>query len=157
MTQRYFYTDPLAAAWMVKHHGLKIHGPVHTAVGARAISIKPMPVWILARAIEAQEKGQAYEDAKYCIHHDSLHLLEPRVGDFFRWTTSAGKDWHETHHRFVREGADERYTIGTAKRLIEELHGKILERNNMPFIWPQSEEVMPSPAYEPRQPDQIGE
>ena len=43
MSKRFFYTDPLAAAWMVRYHGLKIHGPVLKAPGERAISTRPMP------------------------------------------------------------------------------------------------------------------
>lgn len=80
--KRFFYTDPLAAAWMARHHGLKILGPVlEAATGKRITSSRPMPVWILARAIEAAEKGICGDDDKYFVHQDSLHLLDPQIKD----------------------------------------------------------------------------
>src|SRR5579872_4619641 len=81
MSKRFFYDCPIKAAFMAKYHGMKIHGPVQKPTGGIETSTRPMPVWILARAIEAAEKGMVPGDARYYIADESLHLLEPQEHD----------------------------------------------------------------------------
>lgn len=123
MTEKlYFYTDPLAAAWMAKHHGLKILGPVIKDGGARGTSNRAMPVWILARCIEAAEKGFSASEDRYFIHSDSLPLLEPREGDLL-----TGRN------RSVFMFYDAKVSPSGTPR--------VAERKGIPFIWPEGEEA----------------
>jgi hypothetical protein len=126
MSKRFFYTDALAAAWQVKHHGFKIQGPVRKPTGEIGESIRPMPVWILARAIEAAEKGQAPEDAKYYVSDDSLHLLHPQLADLAWWKMrDGGGCLCETTPMLITQGGMR----------------SIIQRNGLGFHWPESEEA----------------
>src|SRR5258708_34729609 len=71
MTKCYFYTDLLAAAWMAKHFGMFLTLPT------------------LKSFDYANQKGFKWESIahgpyseKYYVHPDSLHALEPQVGDW---------------------------------------------------------------------------
>jgi hypothetical protein len=59
---RYFYTDPLAAAWMAKHFGMRFRNMNNGA----EITIQHI--------IQHATTGNV---CNICIHPDSLHLLEP--------------------------------------------------------------------------------
>lgn len=129
MTRRYFYTDPLAA-WMVRHHGLKIHGPARMPTGGIGTSTRPMPMWILARAIEHPEKGVGPQDAKYFISPDSLHMLDPHIGDTCQVIEDGWTVIRHIHDVYDRE------TFKASWQL-----KRIIERNGKPFHWPESEVV----------------
>src|SRR4051794_7466770 len=64
VSRRYFYTDPLAAAWMARHFGMR-----YQALPSHITSYD---------FIEGSLDGG---DGPYIIHPDSLHLLEPQIGD----------------------------------------------------------------------------
>jgi hypothetical protein len=64
----YFYTDPLAAAWMVRHHRMTL-----TWESDEAMRDLLMPV-----------RNAQFAANKYYIRPDSLRLLEPQVGDILR-------------------------------------------------------------------------
>lgn len=59
---KYYYKDPLAAAWMAKHHGIKFDNgdSLKSACEVAEMDENPIP---------------------FIIHPDSLHLLEPQKGD----------------------------------------------------------------------------
>lgn len=57
---KFFYTDPLAAAWMNIKFGLQF--------------VEPLPYEIL-------QKPEQGKDQIYHIHPDSLHLLDTKEGD----------------------------------------------------------------------------
>lgn len=59
---RYFYTDPLAAAWMAKNFGMKFNGGTEFDEPYRHSEIDEVT-------------------SKFYIHPDSVKLLEQRVGD----------------------------------------------------------------------------
>jgi hypothetical protein len=63
---RYFYTWPLAAAWMAKHFGMEFETNLYISDWCAAI-------------VTQMEFGSVQE--KYYIHPDSLHLLEPQKND----------------------------------------------------------------------------
>lgn len=66
MAKRYYYTDPLAAAWMAREFGMRFDSSTTTF----------LPVWsakALVGSIEGKYKGY--------IHPDSEHLLEPMAGE----------------------------------------------------------------------------
>jgi hypothetical protein len=114
MTRRYFYTDPLAAAWM-KHYGMVF-----------------------------RENDEGWVDPlmdkrdRYIICSDSLHLLEPQVGDLLHIvrgfcsyyktveSISTGGVWSDGEH----------WDIATK----EPLHDwEIIQRNGIAFMWPEEE------------------
>lgn len=67
MTKRYFYTDPLAAAWMAKHHGMRFqHNPDGNECDIQAL---------FAAGVFRFQKMMLY------IHPDSLAILEPKPLD----------------------------------------------------------------------------
>jgi hypothetical protein len=106
MTKRYFYTDPLAAAWMAKHFGMRF-----TDEG-----------WLNTAEVDYQHTGveRIPLDIKTYIHPDSLHLLEPQVGDKdergliykhcsyhdkMSWVQDRGENWCDENGRTViRDG-----------------------------------------------------
>lgn len=66
---KYFYKDPLAAAWMAKHFGMRFQDNGYEA----------SPYEELLSHYDAGGDGKTFP--KYYIHPDSLHLLEPQRGD----------------------------------------------------------------------------
>jgi hypothetical protein len=64
MTRRFYYADPLAAAWMAKYFGMKYEPESH--------------VHALSRLTDALQ--QSYT-CKIYIKQESLSLLEPKAGD----------------------------------------------------------------------------
>ncbi len=131
MSKRY-YTDPLAAAWMVSRYGMKLHFPDGD-----------MPI------LQIDMSGQAYfqypaTDArdkiweghfKIFVHPDSLHLLEPQVGDimdYFRPDTAMTmmQHWYEKYYPLKH---------------LDQINGNdcafnIIQRNGTAFMWPKVEE-----------------
>lgn len=65
---RYFYTDPVAAAWMAKHFRLKL------TAGSFCLQAESVDTF-LRRLAEGMEVD------KIVVHADSVGLLEPKVGD----------------------------------------------------------------------------
>jgi hypothetical protein len=120
MTKRYFYDCPLKAAYMVRYHGIKIHGPVRKFTGEIDTSNRPMPVWILARVIEAAEKAMGPQDARYYIASESLALFRPQPRDLLT-------------------GRTRRVFMFYDNRITPTENALIAERNAIPFIWPESE------------------
>lgn len=102
---RYFYTDPLAAAWMAKHFGMRFYCDTFEPFeyeGANDI---------------LQDMG---EDEKACVHPDSLHLLEPQVGDLMRGSNNTAA----------------MYFTGEVE---PKPTAHIVQRNGKPFHWPERE------------------
>jgi hypothetical protein len=119
---RYFYRDPLAAAWMTKHFGMKLHGPITTPLGEAAQSSRPMPVWIISRIIEQQERVGANDVGRFYVSPDSLHLLEPKYKDLLVGPNTMAA-------MFYMDDSDKE----PSKRC------RIIARNGIPFMWPESE------------------
>ena len=108
----YFYTDPLAAAWMAKHFGMKMAIPD----GKQG--------WTLNQLIIAFQI-----DSPIHIHPDSLPLLEPRDGDinikglvYMHCSFHNKMSWVDLH---CGNYCEER--------------GQTIRRNGLPFMWPESE------------------
>ena len=81
MTKRYFYTDPLAAAWMAKHHGVELFYMEHYSDDSWPTEITYLQIIsIIDRCGE-----DSYELEKLYIKPKSLAILEPQVGDFVRY------------------------------------------------------------------------
>jgi len=101
-----YYTDPLAAAWMTKHFGMKFSTDSKFAANDRPIAI-----------------DDKYD--KFYIHPDSLHLLEPQYNDIV-----LGDDY-SVGTCVVRFGNPMVSTDFNIRR--------IMERNEIPFMWPEME------------------
>lgn len=71
---RYYYADPLAAAWMAKHHEMKFE---HLWMFDRS----PFGCELAFSGNVNIQAGSDNSHVKFYIHPDSLHLLEPRKGD----------------------------------------------------------------------------
>lgn len=154
---RYFYTDPLAAAWMAKHFGMRLladdgdDGLVDA--GARFIDCDDT-------FRELWQHDFSYLGKLY-IHPDSLALLEPKDGDaveFDRW------HWERQRHEDMRnapyqshfgrvhlfkntrpDGGDWLQISSAGVGWDDNYHGqfalpfKVIQRNGKAFMWPESE------------------
>lgn len=113
---RLFYSDPLDAAQMMRHFGMRF---VSWHSGKEY-----EPCVILANAgspIKSVREGQ-----RYVIHPESLHLLEPQVGDW-AWCVELKRPM-ECDSSEVAEYVRRR---GDA--------WSIFQRNGHAFHWPESE------------------
>lgn len=109
---KFFYTDPLAAAWMADKFGMKFSSHIKSLSN---------PQWDNA-SMFVNRNGNWVNDHFY-IHLDSLHLLEPQVGDIQEVTDiELGNFIHRmlTIHDFLP-------------------NAKIIQRNDIPFMWPEVE------------------
>ena len=125
---RYYYTDPLAAAWMSKHFGMKIVDEFVESfqIGAWA-SLK-----MLAEAKPVNEIGWS----KQYIHAESLYLLEPLIGDIVL-------NCDDDPARVISNGKPpEAYCVPWSSA-IEHVgtSAQIISRRGKAFHWPESEEA----------------
>lgn len=112
---RYFYTDPLAAAWMAKHFGMRFCDRTGLSVSADPA------MWYMA--------DRHYMAGSLFISPDSLHLLTPQVGDVALYSVPH-KDAGQIHEYgpYIHPEAQHHLTIK-----------KILERSGIAFHWPEQE------------------
>lgn len=148
---RAFYTDPHAAAWMTKHHGMQLYCPVWQGDGvAKKQSNLPVPLWVYGRIIEATSRKSLGVDS-FTISQESMELLNPKVGDFVlcRWPQT--KDhfqrqvigWVTT----IEENIDEQnvwvrsdnYSSADEDSQFDISEVKIIQRNGLAFHWPEFE------------------
>lgn len=119
--KRYYYTDPLAAAWMGEKYDMEFqvseHGHFELGILVDEDNLF-MEEWC--------------EDEHFYIHPDSLHLLEPKVGDVISGLAGGGKLYNRIIQEVV-EGAEENAAALISKGCA------IIQRNGIAFIWPESE------------------
>jgi hypothetical protein len=108
--KRYFYTDPMAAAWQAKHFGMKIAIP-DTKEG-----------WTLNELIIAFQ-----QDAPIFIHPDSESLLRVELGDVVSMTRAMDK--------YALVSAEELRDAFNAAGDYE-----IIQRDGKAFHWPECSE-----------------
>jgi hypothetical protein len=116
---RYFYSDPLAAAWMSKHFGMRI-----TDANGVAESIEDMctTAWLLDES-----------EALWYLHSDSVQLLDPQNGDLVQHRGMIGVYDACGQIVIVSEAVETHcYNIRTDDY-------RIILRDGKPFHWPQSE------------------
>jgi hypothetical protein len=119
---RYFYADPLAAAWMRLHFGMLFEQGVSVRFGA-----SPGHGLLV---FNCRTDDAPPDPERYYIHADSVPLLVPQVGDLLYKET--GCHWLEMPYNQVPE----------AIRKSWEMHSlKIIQRNGKPFHYPQSEQA----------------
>ena len=117
---RYFYTDPLAAAWMHRYFDMRL----------QVLVADNPPVFY---RWSPKQPDLAWQDNRYYLHPDSLHLLEPKEGDFGK--ISVG--WGATFRTFGKESGwwwgDDQMEMPC------DAHTNF--RDGKPFHWPESEAV----------------
>ncbi len=132
---RYFYTDPLAAAWMAKHFGMKFVVDNKSLYAERYMLIGEYR-WMF----DLNHVGKAFE-----IHADSQHLLMPEIGDIIEFfypgeedkqvcIITCGKD-----AVVYEQGIDIDWVLGKNPMSVDALKCKIIRRNKAAFIWPEKE------------------
>lgn len=121
MTKRYFYTEPLAAAWMVKHFGMKFESCQNNGVSA--------DYWPLT--IAGHDESQ-----RYYIHPDSLPLLEPQVGDWGRGPYAG--EVIGVSESLITIHVPERHN-GKSHFCQPRSEFKVTSRNGVAFMWPEGE------------------
>jgi hypothetical protein len=127
--KKYFYTDPLVAAWMTKHHGFEI---IELENEAHIASY----MLLLSMALHKPSK----KEWRLLISPNSLHLLKPQVGDLTEEPASNLNNYR------VRPSGSEQFAATTlaecyASELADMGKLKIIQRKAVSFMWPESEEV----------------
>jgi hypothetical protein len=111
---RYFYDDPLAAAWMAKHFGMLI------TIENDAFIFNDWEDLLDVNVTECYR-------GNYYIHPDSLSGLDPQAGDLY----------------LLDEDDEGAIVITLGAQLIEKWEqrpiGKIIQRNGLAFHWPKEE------------------
>ena len=120
--QRYFYTDPLAAAWLSKYFGMTFFGweqigIISTAYRAEVIDLSP-------KGCAEKPELFLFTDRIF-ISPDSLHLLKPQMNDHGFYEdggqfTFNGKAWEDCNLSVATEDV------------------KIDRRDGRAFFWPES-------------------
>ena len=111
---QYFYRDPLAAAWMAKHFGMRF---LHLKWNELDFQFLPI------------RKDADPDTSNLYIHPDSLPLLEPALGDLAL---------HAVPHDDL--GAVLEYGLYVHKEAQAHLKiVQIIQRDSKPFHWPESE------------------
>jgi hypothetical protein len=125
---RYYYTDPMAAAWMAKHHFMRIiacESPLYEK-DERERDIKSL---LYSAADQEIDDG-----SKYYIHPDSVHILEPQIDDI-------GMDTEEVI--FLCEGITPGWsclsTDSDGYTIMKTGDIKIIQRNGIAFMYPEKE------------------
>lgn len=125
---RWFYSDPLAAAWMAKRHGMRF---LHKA------TVNECDILALFAAGVFR-----FQSIPLDVHPDSLHLLEPRAGDLWQETTQAGV----VTAGVVISTSGGVITVRVPERRNGKSHfccapaiGRIIQRDGKPFFWPERE------------------
>ncbi len=74
---KYFYTDPLKAAWMAREYGMEF---ISSCTGDNIDWANDF----------CEVSPQGWNCSKFYIHPDSLHILGPKVDDIMWWTCGDG-------------------------------------------------------------------
>ncbi|MFO0906837.1 MAG: hypothetical protein U0835_00455 [Isosphaeraceae bacterium] len=123
--KRYFYTDPLAAAWMGKHFGMVFFTPEDDDYQEEVYGWESV-----AGAFDFDGAERVY------VHPDSVLLLEPQDGD---WLEIKDADYHlgscltsvwHGHSKALGLPQDHQYR---GKEF------RIIQRDGKAFMWPESD------------------
>ena len=132
---RWFYSDPLAAAWMCGKFGMCIytHGLNNGVHPKRWQDFEETLPSLAKDAIDGCED-------RYYIHPESLHLLDPQVGDLCLFTPHKYGHIEETEKQ--KEIGGKQHEVVMLDGFYEEASyfGAIIQRNGIAFMWPESEE-----------------
>lgn len=144
--KRYYYDDPLAAAWMAKHFGMKFQVFPTPEQIAEYESDQPWDweeTYCFPDVEMIRDCLKAIENASniICVHPASLHLLKPQEHDLvmFSWSALMYQTlaWvHEIRNGecIVACGPEGPDNIAVP---ISEI--TIIQRNGLAFMWPKEE------------------
>lgn len=127
MTRR-FYTDPLAAEWMAKHFGMRFRGFYNSHYSDVEILFNGADGYFHSGVVDDYDPDSVPSDIcgisprQYFIHSESLHLLEPLVGDLL----TSGEEIHNS------------IAVATLSDL-ERCGVGVIRRKGIPFMWPEQE------------------
>jgi hypothetical protein len=128
LTKRYFYTDPLAAAWMAKQFGMTFQQRALVPRGPDG-SIDGGDFFECHAAWQDWQIDSPLH-SRYFINPDSLHLLEPKIGDLVELHYLVSGTFH-----CVSVGAHMIHSLESDTETVN----RIIQRNGVAFMWPESE------------------
>lgn len=110
-----YYTDPLAAGWMIKYHKITYICDISNCIHQDN-----------NKHIETFEHFRKspyihFTNNKWIIHPDSLHLLEPKAGDLVQFGVDNYGMWRDLGHQYHPSFSGI----------------PIIQRDGIPFIWPE--------------------
>lgn len=128
LMNRWYYTDPLAAAWMAKHFGMKFESDFHKKFDDSFWRYDCEQA-VIESCLDNCDAYNPLHKEKYCIYHDSLHLLEPQIMDSLK----------TIFHPITVMQKEGVYSVSvtTAKQMIDSAQAKIILRNEIVFMWPK--------------------
>jgi len=121
--KQYYYTDPLAAAWMSKHFGLAITAPYWRLDGDYYDNGEPLSVIGWGEKVVQAMAEEDFIPERLYLHPESLPLLEPTE-----------KDLIFAADRLHLPGQFDAGEIGCGTY-------RIIQRDGKPFHHPESEEA----------------
>lgn len=122
---RYYYTDPLKAAWMMKGHNFQFDA----IMGWKSI---------FEGACDCQLGGELLDgwfEEKYYIHPDSHEMLKPQIGDIIEFYSS-GK---QVSIIVDNDNESVVYEQCLELRHLNDLNYEIIRRNNKAWFLPEIE------------------
>lgn len=133
-TKRAYYTCPILAALAAKHFGMKFgikfHGRVIWDCLTGGEGRSKQNEW---RPLATPEEIFECPHDQYYIHPDSMRLLEPVMGDIVQLK--------DNHVGWVKEYGDIETAGDRVIGNIDQGTWMVLQRNGMPFPWPEFEEM----------------
>jgi hypothetical protein len=140
---RWYYDDPLAAAWMAKHHAMTFSTEgIMDDKSATAWMCSVGPVSFLGD--EATVKTSLHERNFY-IHPDSLSLLKPQVGDLVAFSDEKVVPVFDKGQLFYHRREIDPYhrlmvlNAHFASEPYLSMKQHIIQRNGIAFHWPKRE------------------
>lgn len=127
MAKQYFYSDPIMAAYMAIYHDM--HFTDEDGNGGLIVWAWEDIGFVLKDA-RVDDDPIGYPENLH-VHPDSLHLLEPRVGDLILCSNYTGA-------KSVIKIGEHGEPYGAAFEQAVIWHG-IIRRDGKPFLWPESE------------------
>jgi len=136
---RYFYTDPLAAAWMAAHHSVSFEGGNRT------------PLYYDGGVFRRHKDCGIYAGSRYYVASNALRVsvFEPRVHDLITFVTDNGAlavdaveqvyDSGDESYPYTGNGETVIHLCATYPDWIHASRARIIQRDGKSFMWPECE------------------
>ena len=135
--KRYFYRDPLEAAYMAKHYGVEFYSEEFSKSMKKA-TIRNMLIASRILHIPPSIEQHYSKINKFYIHPDSLQLLDVIEGDIvvprYGWRPKEAQPWDVEQ---IKSG--ERPSFKRGYRII-------CRHRSKPFFWPEEESASDNPS-----------
>jgi len=142
---RYYYTDPLAAAWMARHHGFFIVHPIEPKTSVHSKCRDEAHCYVTANEVKDIDSSWLdlnwRDGTRFYIHPDSEYLLQPQDGDIVIECYGDLTKGYPLQIIGKCVGISE-YACRFGDETIYEKGDdfKIIQRNGKPFFWPEVEQ-----------------